>query len=208
MNAKNLKMTLACVLSIASAHSFALSTGDLLAVDNGSWWAWDFTDDGAIEEFEKTPLFAGTANGLVLSSTSLPGEMTAASSYLGLDSYLYFPDVPPSILSSDMAGNFEMDFSGFKWDFNVITVSLAGNSSFGDTGVAALSCSSSACASGDTYVLTYSAHNADPTNGYGELLFSMELTGTISTVPVPATIWLLGSGFLGLLGISRRKKAA
>jgi hypothetical protein len=146
-------------------------------------------------------------NGLVLGSTSLPGDMTAASSYLGLDSYLYFPDVATSILSNDAAGNFELEFSGLKWDFNVITVSLAGNNNLGDTGVAALSCSSFACASGDTYVLTYSAHNADPTNGYGELLFSMELTGSISTVPVPAAFWLLGSGLVGLMGISRCKKA-
>lgn len=30
----------------------------------------------------------------------------------------------------------------------------------------------------------------------------------ISQVPVPASIWLLGSGLLGLIGISRRKKSA
>jgi hypothetical protein len=30
----------------------------------------------------------------------------------------------------------------------------------------------------------------------------------ISVVPVPAAVWLFGSGLLGLIGISRRKKAA
>jgi len=32
-------------------------------------------------------------------------------------------------------------------------------------------------------------------------------TGTVSAVPVPAAIWLFGSGLLGLIGISRRKAA-
>jgi len=30
----------------------------------------------------------------------------------------------------------------------------------------------------------------------------------ISQVPLPAAVWLLGSGLIGLIGISRRKKAA
>ena len=31
---------------------------------------------------------------------------------------------------------------------------------------------------------------------------------TVSAVPVPAAVWLFGSGLLGLIGISRRKKSA
>jgi len=31
-------------------------------------------------------------------------------------------------------------------------------------------------------------------------------TGDVSAVPVPAALWLFGSGLLGLIGISRRKK--
>jgi len=30
----------------------------------------------------------------------------------------------------------------------------------------------------------------------------------VSSIPVPAAVWLFGSGLLGLIGISRRKKAA
>ena len=33
-------------------------------------------------------------------------------------------------------------------------------------------------------------------------------SGDVSAVPVPATVWLFGSGLLGLIGASRRKKAA
>ena len=32
--------------------------------------------------------------------------------------------------------------------------------------------------------------------------------GNVSAVPVPAAVWLFGSGLLGLIGIARRKKAA
>jgi hypothetical protein len=32
--------------------------------------------------------------------------------------------------------------------------------------------------------------------------------GTLNAVPVPAAMWLFGSGLLGLVGIARRKKAA
>jgi len=31
--------------------------------------------------------------------------------------------------------------------------------------------------------------------------------GDINAVPVPAAVWLFGSGFLGLVGVARRKKA-
>jgi hypothetical protein len=34
------------------------------------------------------------------------------------------------------------------------------------------------------------------------------LNGTVSAVPVPAAVWLFGSGLLGLIGVARRKKTA
>ncbi len=37
---------------------------------------------------------------------------------------------------------------------------------------------------------------------------SWEITGTVSAVPVPAAVWLFGSGLVGLAGIARRRKAA
>ena len=37
---------------------------------------------------------------------------------------------------------------------------------------------------------------------------SLHVTGySVSSVPVPAAVWLFGSGFIGLIGIARRKKA-
>lgn len=37
---------------------------------------------------------------------------------------------------------------------------------------------------------------------------SVVLNGTVSVVPVPAALWLFGSGLLGLAGIVRRKRAS
>jgi hypothetical protein len=34
------------------------------------------------------------------------------------------------------------------------------------------------------------------------------MTMVISQVPIPAAVWLFGSGLLGLIGIARRKKSA
>jgi hypothetical protein len=41
-------------------------------------------------------------------------------------------------------------------------------------------------------------------NGFKDQAFS---SGSISPVPIPASVWLFGSGLLGLIGIARRKKA-
>lgn len=37
-------------------------------------------------------------------------------------------------------------------------------------------------------------------------LSTWNITGTVSAVPVPAAVWLFGSGLIGLAGIARRKK--
>jgi hypothetical protein len=41
-------------------------------------------------------------------------------------------------------------------------------------------------------------------NGFKDQAFS---SGSVSPVPIPASVWLFGSGLLGLIGIARRKKA-
>lgn len=38
--------------------------------------------------------------------------------------------------------------------------------------------------------------------------FDLTSAGLISAVPVPAAVWLFGSGLLGLAGVARRRKAA
>lgn len=37
---------------------------------------------------------------------------------------------------------------------------------------------------------------------------SMHVVSVVTTVPIPAAVWLFGSGLLGLLGVARRRKAS
>jgi hypothetical protein len=80
---------------------------------------------------------------------------------------------------------------------------------FGTTvdGVAQVICGVD-CGDGDTYTLTYSATNptcCHPT--FGNVQYLLNLTGTISAVPVPSAIWLFGSGLMALAGAARFRKA-
>ena len=43
--------------------------------------------------------------------------------------------------------------------------------------------------------------------GYEDLILSTDSGAPISPIPVPAAVWLFGSGFISLIGIARRKKA-
>jgi len=44
-------------------------------------------------------------------------------------------------------------------------------------------------------------------NIHSDLFPAGEIRGQVNVVPIPAAIWLFGSGLLGLIGIARRKKS-
>lgn len=45
-------------------------------------------------------------------------------------------------------------------------------------------------------------------NIHTDLFPAGEIRGQVQVIPVPAAVWLFGSGLLGLIGIARRKKTA
>ena len=66
---------------------------------------------------------------------------------------------------------------------------------------------------GDSYTLNYAATVSGATGaaqGFNGVKYFLHLTGTVmkapATVPLPAAVWLFGSGLLGLTGIARRKR--
>jgi hypothetical protein len=45
------------------------------------------------------------------------------------------------------------------------------------------------------------------TTGFGGVSYKLVLKGGhVSAVPVPAAVWLFGSGLIGLTGLAKRKK--
>jgi len=119
-----------------------------------------------------------------------------------------------NILSDDGAGNVTIDFSGFSVTWNGIAdIPMSSGAWDGNAeGVANMTCAVD-CAEGDTYTLYYSATvpAGDPSN-FGGVRYNYFLTGTVgaatSAIPVPAAVWLFGSGLLGLAGVARRRKSA
>lgn len=64
---------------------------------------------------------------------------------------------------------------------------------------------------GSNFTLNYHWDAAANNGGLGigplnVTVYDLYLAGTVETVPVPAAVWLFGSGLLGLIGVARRKK--
>ncbi|VAW58714.1 hypothetical protein MNBD_GAMMA11-773 [hydrothermal vent metagenome] len=157
---------------------------------------------------------AGAPNGTESPSIDVPWEF---SSNTGMHQSVS----PITVISQT-----ELDFAGWNVTWNGIPSIAMGGCQGGDpannggfsgcdtdqdgvddnfnTGIATVTIT------GDTYVLDYFANvpAGDP-SGFGGAGYTLRLEGAIvHAVPVPAAVWLFGSGLLGLAGIARRKKAA
>ncbi len=74
------------------------------------------------------------------------------------------------------------------------------------TGLATITCSTASCSASSTFTLNYSAITPQAhTSNFGGVLYSLSMVGHVSAVPVPAAVWLFGSGLLGLGGLTRRR---
>lgn len=107
-------------------------------------------------------------------------------------------------LTADGASGGTLDMSGWYVHWNDVQIDMSSG------GTAALTCSTANC-DGGTYTATYAAVVPnDGTTNFGNVNYTLNLQGTItpSAVPVPAAVWLFGSGLLGLVGVARRRKAA
>jgi len=67
-------------------------------------------------------------------------------------------------------------------------------------------CDTSSCSDGSNYTLD-GLYWITPGPGASQVPYHLHLEGTISNVPVPAAIWLFGSGLFGLTAMAKRKKA-
>lgn len=216
---------------ISSAQA-ALSSSALLAFDagsvncvsgvctgtTGSYFTIDMNGDGVFSAYESIGISPGSDGGLLVGQSQLASNshsgypdgsevapLDSPWSFLG-NTGMHQTTTPVTILGDDGMGNVELDFSGFGAIWNGVASFDLGVGVTGDPGIATVTCAID-CATGDSFTLEYIAllPNGDPTFG-GGVGWKFYLEGTVSAVPVPAAVWLFGSGLLGLLGVARRRK--
>lgn len=190
---------------------------DLQDIASGSFFSMDSNGDGVVAASEKVAID-------VLADYDMTGATSATGSHAGSidgsespasDIWEFFGGTGMHYTTSAMTDNEDgtVDMSGWTVTWNGIPgIPMGGDGAnfAGDTGLATFSCGM--CEVGDAFTLDYSAHvPLGDASGFGGVGYALHLEGTIaavSSVPVPAAVWLFGSGLVGLAGVARRKKAA
>ena len=175
---------------------------------NGSWFSVEPTIFGVIG--------ISSFDGLILGSTQ-----TATGSHSGVPDGSETPTIDNP---HDWFGNTGMlstvsdtnvltttgntatiDFTGIRWSWNGTDNIVIYDPSAGDNGVANITCVLD-CGNGDTYILDYIGHiELGSPSGLGGEEVRVHLEGVISAVPIPAAVWLFGSGVIGLIGLAKHK---
>jgi hypothetical protein len=214
------------VLHITSGVYAYDSNGNPAGVVSGSYYGVDTNNDGAIFPVEKTLLSEGTT-GLVIGATTSPGashsgaptagdtnEITAPDYFFG-NTGSWYSTIP--ITGSTTAG---LNMSGWNWPWNGIPSIPLGSGPWQPTNCAALGCTGYTFTDGigrlqwdgvdgHSYLLDFASTVplGDP-SGFGGVRFYTHLEGVVAAapVPVPAAVWLFGSGLAGLLGLARRNR--
>ena len=190
---------------------------------SGSYFGVDLQGDGAFDNpGDLIPISAGSDGGLLIGRSQLASgshsgapdvsevaPLDAAWSFLG-NTGMHQTTSPVNILSDNGAGTVELDFSGISATWNVVQSSNLGGDSANypaENGIATLLCGFD-CSLGDSFVLDYIAHvPLDDPSGFGGVPWKIHLEGTVSVVPVPAAVWLFGSGLIAMVGLARRKQS-
>ena len=159
----------------------------VVSVSGGSFFRLDGVQNTVISQ--------GT--GIVLGSTQsydgLGSNITDVWSFFGKEGTNF------STESISAISDTEIDMTGWRMAWDDTSEIDLGSGLF-----ASISCGS--CNVGDSYTLDYSTFiPVNDSSGLGGLSYELHLEGVISSVvPVPAAVWLFGSGLIGLFGFSKK----
>lgn len=173
---------------------------------SGSYFAFDGSGNGDFEEDERVAMTsAGT--GFTLGSAQGANAIDLTWSFFGNDGW-HTTDTASGTPSVNVDGTIDMNGWNINWN--------GGDIDMGHGAAATVACVSGTmtCADGEAFILDYTA--IVPSGNFFGLGYALHLEGCVNglercdsvpSIPVPAAVWLFGSGLIGLIGLARRKKA-
>lgn len=196
---------------------------------SGSYFAMDMNGNSKIAATEKFSLTMG-ATGLVIGTTtaqgaSHPGAVTSGDTNAIDRPWTFFSNTGSDYVTVPVTGGTTagLNLSGWTVTWNGIAAIPMGTGAWatgtgaGHTGATGTFANGIANfywngVYGATYSLDYRATvPIGDASGFGGVKYELHLEGIAGLlppeVPVPAAVWLFGSGLFGLLGMARRKLA-
>jgi len=208
------------VLSTAIGAVLAVSASAASATGVVSWQLEDFNNDGKSSDFafysppsgsSANQFAAGTGDGIPIAMNT--GEIGQNVFTTGFN-FGGTGDFAPFIGNAGGTGNIAADISGGTLTFSALD--FAGNfpapsgTNFylpPDGGVYNVETLTDLGGGDWGVVVRYVSTINDPGGSFDGFQANWRLEGTMSTaVPVPAAVWLFGSGLVGLVGVARRQR--
>ena len=207
----NMKKTAIAAALLTAGTAAQAATVTSLTIDGGLFSMGDpsFAGASVIVTGDTAPLITGTYQGIpdTGATADFAGDLAHFDfGYFGpVDAYtrgdveydvnlggLQFPAAP----TGDASGStINMDMSAWTAYWNGTEFNQGNNAATGTYDAVT-----------GAYELTWGSYISggafDGQTGY------WKINGTASVVPVPAAVWLFGSGLLGLVGVARRRKVA